>query len=263
MNDTPIGILDSGFGGLSIYQSIRELLPLEPTVYIGDHAHIPYSSKTPAHIKERVKSIIHFLINEKAKLIVVACNTATVAGIDVYRNTFPGVPIVGVVPVVKTAAETSRKKSFAVLSTPFTAKSKYQKALIARFAGNCRVYNLGGHSLVDLVEKGIVDGFGVEYALRRILTSSMLEHIDVVALGCTHYPFLKAAIRAIVGENLSILDSGGAVARQVKRILEHNNLRNRALPAGHVFFSTRKERDLSRVASKLLGEKTVIRYAPI
>src|SRR3989344_838057 len=117
MSTKPIGILDSGFGGLSIYQSIRELLPHESTIYVGDHAHIPYSTKTPSLIKRRVGKIIHFLLRKGAKLIVIACNPATVAGIDEYRKEFPGVPIVGVVPVVKTAAEVSGKKSFAVLST--------------------------------------------------------------------------------------------------------------------------------------------------
>lgn len=263
MNNAPIGILDSGFGGLTIYRSMIKLLPRESTVYIGDHAHIPYSDKTPAYIHKRVKKIIQFLLSKHVKLVVIACNTATVAGIDIYRKAFPDIPIIGVVPVVKTAAERTKKKSFAVLSTNFTANSEYQKNLIRTFAAECNVYNLGGHSLVDSVEKGIVEGEKIKKELKKILTPEILENIDVIALGCTHYPFLEKIIRSIVGKNVEILDSGGAVGRQVARILSHNKLETAGGSATHIFYSTKKDANLTRIASKLLGGKTVVAYAHI
>ena len=130
MNNAPIGIFDSGSGGLSIYQSVAALLPRESVVYLGDHAYLPYGDKSTDFIKKRGVQCIDFLVSQKAKLIVVACNTATVAGIEYFRTVFPDIPIVGVVPVVKTAAAVSETKYFVVLSTPFTAGSTYQKELI-------------------------------------------------------------------------------------------------------------------------------------
>ena len=123
MSDDPIGIFDSGSGGLSFWQSITSLLPHESTVYIGDHNYLPYGEKDTEFIQERTISCIRFLLKHHAKLIVIGCNTATVAGIDVYRTAFPDIPIIGVVPVLKTAAELTKKGSIGVLSTPYTAHS--------------------------------------------------------------------------------------------------------------------------------------------
>lgn len=261
MNIAPIGILDSGFGGLSIYRSVTGLLPYESTIYIGDHAHLPYSEKTTEYIHGRVIKIIQYLLLKKVKLIVIACNTATVAGIEIYRKTFTGLPIIGVVPVVKTAAEVSKKRAFAVLSTNFTAKSEYQKNLIRTFAADCKVYNLGGHSLVDFVERGEISGKVIERELRNILTPTILRDIDVIALGCTHYPFLRESIRSIVGSGIQILDSGGAVARQVEKILKHNQILSEKHSPTHKFYSTSKDVSLSGIASKLLRSPTDVHYA--
>lgn len=263
MINAPIGILDSGFGGLSVYQSITTLLPRESTIYIGDHAHIPYSEKTPEHIHARVSILMTHLLSKNVKLIVVACNTATVAGIDIYRKSFPGVPIIGVVPVIKTAAEISRKKSFIVLSTNFTAASAYQKNLIQSFASDCIVYNIGGHNLVDLVEQGIVEGPRIMESLHEILPPSLIKDIDVIALGCTHYPFLEKTIRAIVGDAIKILDSGGAVARQTQRILAHNSITAENQIPSHEFYSTKNDPHLSEVASQLLKQPIEVHYANI
>lgn len=258
-----IGIVDSGFGGLSVYKSITALLPHESTVYIGDHAYLPYGEKSVHVIQERILALIRFLIRKNVKLIVIACNTGTVAGIELYRTTFPYVPIVGVAPVIKTAAALSKRKRFAVLSTKFTADSAYQKHLIAEFANGCFVHNLWCPNLVPLVEHGVVSGHEVEKELRRILTPEIIRDIDVIALGCTHYPFLTAAIRVIVGNTITVLDSGGAVARQVRRILEHNHIQASGRYGNHSFYSTRKWSGASRIASKLLGKTVRVRYAAI
>ena len=197
------------------------------------------------------------------KLIAIACNAGTVAGIELYRATFPHIPIVGVVPVIKTAAALSNRKRFAVLSTRFTAKSPYQKHLIEEFAGGCIVYNLGCPNLVPLVEQGVVRGPAVETELRRILTPKILGDIDVIALGCTHYPFLTPAIRAIVGNDVTVLDSGGAVSRQVARILEHNGMKALTKKPMHIFYSTGTGTTYSVIASRLLHQKVHVEYAHI
>ncbi len=258
-----IGILDSGFGGLSVYRCITALLPNESTVYIGDHAYLPYGTKTRVAIRRRIKKLIQFLIEKQAKLIVIACNTATVAGIDQYRRWFPGVPIIGVVPVVKTAAEVSKTKKIIILSTSFTARSIYQKRLIRKFAGGCRVYNLGCPNLVSFVEKAKLRGAVIEKELRIVLTPAVRSGTDVIALGCTHYPFLRDQIRAIVGEDIAILDSGGAVARHVGRILERNHIRSSDRSSTHTFYSTREWGKASDIASTLAGISVEVRYAAL
>jgi glutamate racemase len=258
-----IGILDSGFGGLSIYQSIAALIPHESTLYIGDHAYLPYGEKSVRIIQQRILALIGFLIQRHVKLIVIACNTGTVAGIGLYRATFPGIPIVGVVPVIKTAAAISKRKRFAVLSTKFTARSRYQKHLVEEFAHGCFVHNLGCQNLVTLVEQGIVNGSRVDKELRRILTPGLLRDIDVIALGCTHYPFLVPAIRAIIGNDIAVLDSGGAVARQAARILEHNGIKSHTKKTTHAFFSTGRGDEYSKIASLLLHQKVNVTYAHI
>lgn len=263
MNTAPIGIIDSGFGGLSVYERIAELLPKEKYIYLGDHAHIPYSGKTVSYIHTRIKKLITFLLSKQVKLIVIACNTATVAGIDRYRKQFPTIPILGVVPVIKTAAELSGKKSFCVLATDFTARSVYQKKLIETFASGYRVHNIGGADLVDFVERGIIDGRQVRARIKKLLTPRILGEIDVIALGCTHYPFLKPAIRAIVGEDIQLLDSGSAVARHVKRILEHNHALAANKRKTTVFFTTARKRSLSTIASVLLKRTVSLYYEKI
>lgn len=262
MLESPIGIIDSGLGGLSIWKSIRAILPHESLLYIGDHGNLPYSKKETEFIRDRVICLIRFLLQKKAKMVVVACNTATVAGIDYYRKIYPQIPIIGVVPVIKTAAQLSKKKSFAVLSTTFTSESDYQKELIQAFARDCTVYNLGCPNLVSFVEKGKISGIEIEHELRMLL-DPVKEDIDVIALGCTHYPFLEDQIRGIVGKNVQILDSGGAVARQVERILEHNKSLAKTKNPLDAFFTTGDEEKVTSVATKLLGKLIEVRYAAV
>ncbi len=258
-----VGIMDSGFGGLSVYQSITGLLPHESTVYIGDHAYLPYNTKSPRIIRSRVKKIIQFLTLKHVKLIVIACNTATVAGIDRYRRWFPDMPIIGVVPVVKTAAAVSKTRKFIVLSTELTARSLYQKKLIRKFAGDCRVFNLGCPNLISFVEAAKLRGPVLEKELHGILDPVVSRNVDVIALGCTHYPFLREQIRAIVGDGIAILDSGGAVARHVRRILEQNHMLAHGNRVDHIFYSTRNWPEASGIASTLLDTGVQVQYAAI
>ncbi len=263
MSDAPIGFLDSGSGGLSVWQAVMRLLPLETALYIGDHAYLPYSEKTTVLIRERALKMIKFLVKFQPKLIVVACNTATVAGIEAYRQSFPQLPIIGVVPVVKTAAEVSQSGSFAVLSNAYTAKSDYQKHLIGKYAQGKNVQNLGSSKLVKLVEQGKLSGASVDAELKKMF-KKLYPETDVLALGCTHFPFLASAIRAIVGRDLRLLDSGGAVARHVARILSHNQIAATAGgPGRSEFFTTGKAREVSEIAAILLGQPVRFRHVTL
>lgn len=263
MNNAPIGIFDSGSGGLSIYQSISSLLPHESIVYLGDHIHLPYGDKSTDFIKKRVVECLKFLISQKVKLIVVACNTATVAGIDYFRTILPDIPIVGVVPVVKTAAEISKTKHFVVLSTKFTSKSDYQKELIKKWAPDCTVYSIGSSQLVSLIEKGLLCGSEIEHELKIIFHTLKAGSFDIVVLGCTHYPFVKPALRAIVGNAVDIIDSGGAVARQVQRILTNRKDFAQDAHASVQFFTTGDRKTITDVFTRLLGKKVNVTHVTL
>lgn len=262
MRNAPIGILDSGLGGLTIWKEIRQELPWESTVYIGDHAYQPYSERSTENICRRVKALISFLLKKNAKLIVVACNTATVAGIGRYRAGFPNIPIIGVVPVVKTATAITQTRHVAILSTPYTAASRYQKRLIQAFANGCRVENIGVPGLASLIEAG-----GGDSEQRNIIHQTLdplrKKSIDVIALGCTHYPFIKDTIQKIVGDGVTVIDSGGAVARHVGRILDAETLRTNGTAPYTVFYTTGDAKNVSRVASKLTGEPIKFTYVRV
>lgn len=255
----PLGILDSGSGGLSIFQSVRQMLPGESVVYIGDHAHSPYGEKPPAYIKDRVVRLIDYLLSQESKLIIIACNTATVSGVDYFRQKFPQVPIVGVVPVVKTAANISKKRSFVVLSTSVTAKSPYQKKLIDEWASDCNVISIGSAKLVPLIEEGKLSGGEIQTELNNIFSAIPKGSFDVVALGCTHYPFIRSAIQNQVGADVAIIDSSNAVARQVDKILldrsqtQHKN----------TYVTTGDAQYVSNLFTKLLGEKIEVSHVQV
>lgn len=262
-NNTPLGIMDSGSGGLSIWQSVVSLLPHESIIYVGDHAHLPYSQKTTQTIRRRASAVIQFLQTRGVKLVIVACNTATVAGIETYRRRFPKLAIIGVVPLVKTAAQTTRTRRFAVLSTAYTAASGYQKQLIRAFASDCVVYNLGLTDLVQKVEQGIVWGPAVRRRLHHTLAPLRDKNIDVIALGCTHFPFLRRQIQLLMGKKVTVLDSGGAVARHAKRVLTQNSSLAHKRPPKYEFFTTGNPRQVGRVASGLLRRSIRVTYVPI
>lgn len=253
MHNNPIGILDSGVGGLTVWKEIQAHLPHESTVYIGDSAKCPYGSKKPDQIYELASKLVTFLVQKKVKLIVVACNTITVTCLDRLRRDFPEIPIAGTVPVIKTAAQRSKNKKIGILSTTTTAKSEYQKQLIKQFAGDCEVVNIGTDELVPLVEQQVTsDKKQVDRVLRRVLEPFQKAEIDVFALGCTHFPFVKSSIQEILGSEVLILDSGAAIARQVERVLIANEALTKKKTPEYRFFTTGE-----RIQSPLLEVKLV------
>ncbi len=221
-DNRPIGIFDSGIGGLSIFEEIKKLLPQESVIYFADQKNNPYGGKTSEEIKKITTKIVEFLIAENVKLIVVACNTATVHSLSYLRGKFD-IPIVGVVPVVKTLALTTKTGNVAVFSTPSTAKSRYLKQLINKFARSCKVYVIGDSKLEHLVEKGEINGRQVEKDLAKVLLPLVDKQVDCIALGCTHYPFLRPEMEKVLKGKIKIFDSGEAVARQVRHVLLSNN----------------------------------------
>lgn len=263
MNNLPIGIIDSGSGGLSIWKEITALLPNESTLYIGDHAYLPYSEKSTAFIRHRITRLITFLLTKHVKLIVIACNTATVAGIDWYRTQFPTIPIIGVVPVVKTAAAMTKTNEICILSTKYTAMSSYQKKLIKEFASHTSVVSIGSSRLIEYIESTEDTRVKIVKELQTILRPIKMSTVDVLVLGCTHFPFIKKEIQKVIGSAIPLLDSGLAVARHVRRILDTNGLFTNSSRAFHEFYTTGDVKKVSATYQKLLKRAIVVLKASI
>lgn len=232
----PIGVLDSGVGGLTVWKEIVRELPNESTIYIADSRNVPYGTKTTKEIHKLARKLVQFLLKKDVKLIIIACNTVTVTSLYKLRKEFPKIPIVGTVPVVKTAAEKTKIGKIGILSTVRTAESRYQRDLIKKFAQNLEVLNVGTDKLVPLIEKRE----DVGSVLSKIIEP--FSEVDVLVLGCTHFPLIKDKIQKILGSKVLILDSGAAIARQVKRVLVHNKLLSNSKKAKNYFYTTGNEK---------------------
>jgi glutamate racemase len=256
VHQQPIGVFDSGLGGLSVLREVRALLPGEAVVYVADRAYCPYGGRPPEEILARSAAIAGALVGRGAKLLVVACNTASTVALPALRARFPGVPIVGMVPAVKPAATATRCGKIGVLATPRTVAGEVLAGLIREHCRGAEVYGVPAPGLVELVEAGETDGPRVEAALRPLLEPLLARGVDTVVLGCTHYPFLRGAIRRLVGPGVAVIDSGEAVARRTRDVLASRCL---AAPGGAtggggltLLTSAEPER-VGGVAARLLG----------
>lgn len=219
----PVGIFDSGLGGLSVWSAVTELLPHESIVYFGDSANCPYGEKGPQEIIDLSVKATDFLLSKGAKLVVVACNTATTAAISHLRGNYD-LPFVGIEPAVKPAALCTRTKRIGLLATKGTIESDFFNNTKERYAQGVKVISRAGDGLVDLVEAGRTDGPETEKLLRSYLGPMVAENIDVLILGCTHYPFLIPVIKKIVGDAIEIIQPAPAVAKRVESLLGEFNL---------------------------------------
>jgi glutamate racemase len=256
MNDqaAPIGVFDSGLGGLSVAQEIRALLPNESVLYAADHAYCPYGVRPADEIRARTHIIAEELLRRGIKLLVVACNTACAVALDDLRRELP-IPVVGVEPAVKPAVQVTRTGRVAVLATARTVSSPRLSGLITRFAHDTVVYTVPAPALVELVEAGETSGVTVDIALWALLHPYLDRHVDAVVLGCTHFPFLRAAIERLVGSEIKVIDSGAAVARHTRDVLKATDLLAVAdTQATFEIVSTGNAEFVARIASNLTGE---------
>lgn len=233
-----IGIFDSGVGGLSVWREVARQLPHEHTLYLADQAHVPYGSRRLAEVRELSEGITRFLLGQGAKLIVIACNTASAAALHYLRHTFPDVPFVGMEPAVKPAAERTHNGVVGVIATPATFQGELFASLVERYASDVQVVTRICPGLVDAVEAGRLDDAETEALLRDCLTPLIEAGADQLVLGCTHYPFLRPAIERVVGKDVAVIDPAPAVACQVGRILARRGLEADHTPAGHRVFYT-------------------------
>lgn len=255
-SDSPIGIFDSGVGGLSVLRAIREVMPNEAILYFGDQGHIPYGPRPMEQIRRFSEAITNFLLDKNAKIIVVACNTASAAALKYLREKFPDVQFVGMEPAVKPAAEKTRTGKVGVLATPATFQGELYASVVGRFANGVEIFQNTCSGLVQQIEMGNVDGGETRAILQNALAPMIEQNIDAVVLGCTHYPFVIPLIREIAGEKVEVIDPAPAVARQVDRLLEAGGKRRQTPARGSIqFITSGNPAALQSLMPKLLGEQ--------
>lgn len=252
MDNRPIGIFDSGVGGLTIWRATRQLLPRESLIFLADSLRVPYGERPAAELCELSRRMTSFLLGQDVKLVVVACNTASVHALGYLRATFPHMQFVGVVPVVKTLARKTRSGVIAILSTPATAESGYLAGLIGQFAANKRVINLGCDGLGEAIEAGKLRSPETRALLMRHLGPLQDSGVDVIGLGCTHYPFMRGAIKQMLGEAVQIYDPARPVARRVKQLLNTRDAFACQEVPFYRFYTTGSPEQFTAVARRLL-----------
>ncbi len=229
---SPVGVFDSGVGGLSILREIARQLPGEDLLYFADSAHCPYGPRPSPDIRRLSHAVAAFLVEQGAKLIVVACNTASAAALESLRATFP-VPFVGMVPAVKTAVGLTRSGRVGVLATAGTVQGNLYSDVVERFADGVELHTRVGHGLVELVEAGEIDGPRAEGAVAHYVGPLLDAGVDTLVLGCTHYPFLVPLIERVSHGRLTIVEPSAAIAAQTRRVLTQHDLLN-AQPQGNL-----------------------------
>ena len=252
---SPIGIFDSGVGGISVLRAIREQMPEESVVYFGDQGHIPYGPRPMEQIRDFSEAITRFLLDQGAKIIVVACNTASAAALKYLRDQFPEIQFVGMEPAVKPAAEHTHTGKVGVLATPATFQGTLYASVVERFANGVELFQNTCNGLVEQIEQGNLYGKETRQILEDALQPMLEKNIDTVVLGCTHYPFVIPLIQEIVGDGVRVIDPAPAVAKQTARLLEARQLRNNSGSKGLVKLYTSGDlAALNGLLPTLLGE---------
>lgn len=224
-SNAPIGVYDSGFGGLSVWRELRRLLPEESLIYLGDGKNCPYGGRSREDIEGFAIAAVERLVERGVKMVVVGCNTATTAAVATLRQRWDDMPIVGLEPAVKPACLTTRTRKIAVLATAHSLSSYMFLATAARYADDVEVVKVVGEGFVELVERNMEHSVEAEMLVRKAVEPLLERGVDKIVLGCTHYPFLRPHIERIVaGYGIDVIDSGEAVARRVAWLLERYDI---------------------------------------
>lgn len=248
-NNNPIGLFDSGIGGTSIWKEIHQLLPKENTIYLADSKNAPYGQKSKDEIIQLSFKNTEFLLDQNCKLIVVACNTATTNAIKELRDKYD-VPFIGIEPAIKPAATNSKTQKIGILATKGTLNSELFYKNVEKFQ-DIKIIEQIGYNLVTLIENGEMNSPEMSDLLQKYLTPMIEQNIDYLVLGCTHYPYLIPQIQKIIPKNIKIIDSGEAVARQTKSILENKvGFRNSLEKSTQIFYTNANPKVLSEIVGK-------------
>lgn len=243
MNDSPIGIFDSGVGGTSIWKEINGLMSNEDTIYLADSKNAPYGEKSEEQILQLSIKNTELLLSRGCKLIVVACNTATTNAISYLRENYE-IPFIGIEPAIKPAALQSQSKKIGILATKGTLYSSLFHSTSENHANGIQILEQEGTGLVPLIEQGKVESEDVKVLLRKYLKPMLNVGIDYLVLGCTHYPYLIPVLKEMLPKHVKIIDSGEAVARQTKAVLQQYDLNNPSSEEGKHQFYTNTDVDV-------------------
>lgn len=253
-NNSAIGIFDSGIGGTSIWKEITKLLPNENTCYLSDSKNAPYGEKSKEDIIALAKKNTELLINKGCKIIVVACNTATTNAIQVLRETY-AIPFIGIEPAIKPASLKTKTNVIGILATKGTLSSELFEKTSSTIKRKTQIEEIVGKGLVELIEAGKLDSKEIRDLLETYLSPLVKKQIDCLVLGCTHYPYLISQIRNIIGNEIQIIDSGEAVARQTKTILHKYHLLNSSSKKGkHQFYINTSKNIIDALIEKTAAE---------
>jgi glutamate racemase len=260
-NFQPIGIFDSGIGGTSIWREVVALLPQENTIYLADSKNAPYGEKPANTIVEFSIKNTEYLLQQGCKLIIVACNTATTNAIEILRNKYD-IPFIGIEPAIKPAALKTLTQSIGILATKGTLSSSLFSKTSKEFTSNINVIEKEGKGIVKLIESGKIHSNEMTQLLYQYLNPMLEENIDHLVLGCTHYPYLIPQIQKIIGKNVTIIDSGLAVAKQTNAILEKHKLKNDTLDnKSHQFITNVDSTVLRNILSEVTLKYSIVETA--
>lgn len=225
INNQPIGVFDSGVGGLSVLRSIHHYLPHESLLYVADKKYVPYGEKENSFIIDRCIKITDFFLAHSVKVMVIACNTASAAASSFLRERYPDLPIIAVEPAIKPAVQLTQVKKVGVLATTSTLKSAKFASLVERFGQGIDIYVQPCPGLVDCIEQGDLMGDAIKHLLQNYIQVLLEKGCDTIVLGCTHYPFLRPLINQLLPENVQVIDTGEPVARYLLTILDKLNIK--------------------------------------
>ena len=259
MNHQPVGVFDSGVGGLSVLIELRRLLPSEEYLYVSDQAHVPYGLRSREEVRRYCFGIVDFLLRRGSKLVVVACNTASAAALQPLRTIHPDVPFVGMEPAVKPAAKESRRGVIGVIATEATFQGELFASVVDRYARGVKVVAHTVPGLVERIEAGETEGPALEARLRVQLQPLLDAGIDELVLGCTHYSFVRQALQNVVGPAVKIIDPAPAIARRTADVLAKRNLFSVDGPGSVLCFTSGDPDAFSRVSRKLLDVELPVR----
>ena len=253
----PVGVFDSGIGGVSVLRSIRAEMPHADLIYVGDNIHLPYGEKSMEEIRTYTRGVVQFLIDSGCKVIVIACNTASAAALKQMRDEFPHITFVGMEPAVKPAAEQTQTGVVGVIATTATFQGELFASVVERFANNVKVLRQPCPGLVQQIEAGELATDKTKSMLHLWLDPMKEQNIDRLVLGCTHYPFVAETIHGILGDGVQIIDPAPAIARQVKRVSDYEKLKSGR--AGEVqFYTSGNPEQFGTVLKQLTGWNEMI-----
>ena len=248
--EQPIGVFDSGVGGISVLQELLRVMPCENYIYLGDSKNAPYGTKPLEMVRQLTFENVRVLLDQGAKGLVVACNTATRAAVRLMRSMYSDLPIVGIEPALKPAALQKEHPRVLVMATPMTVQQEKFRQLMARYEDKAEIYPLACPGLMEFIEAGDLDSEQLHDFLQKLLGPYLDKGLDSIVLGCTHYPFARKMIRSIVGDAVTIFDGGEGTAREMRRRLAAADLLNPSEKPGRVRFensvATEAELELCR-----------------